>query len=385
MTSLKKGKIFVVGTNEVITSAAVTAILCGEGREDDDEHITRDEIDSTPNPVTWSLVTRYYKAQVELHHHSISVDDDDNKERSLSFAEASEFSAVVMACKCDNAVDFSLLKAYVDSNRAVFSNLIAAVDGEEVDATRLLLVDGTEDMDSSEVNPFITSWCLENNIEPVRVSLLSRNADDTLREAGLQLGDPQGVQRVVDALSATKWPGLILNRRENNVNVATNNAQNESTEAGENDSDDDLDFMMRERRAENRKTPSSSGRRLNARQQHNNNNNDDGDDYDIDEDDPSFLGADSELISKIKAISERAQKGVGNMSDDERRKAAFTAIEELMSAFKELDPLQEFNPLPTSEEGMRREIEEATGSFNMQSAHHDVDDESSSGTSTESE
>ena len=73
------------------------------------------------------------------------------------------------------------------------------------------------------------------------------------------------------------------------------------------------------------------------------------------------------------------------MSDDERRKAAFTAIEELMSAFKELDPLQEFNPLPTSEEGMRREIEEATGSFNMQSAHHDVDDESSSGTSTESE
>ena len=59
MTSLKKGKIFVVGTNEVITSAAVTAILCGEGREDDDEHITRDEIDSTPNPVTWSLVTRY--------------------------------------------------------------------------------------------------------------------------------------------------------------------------------------------------------------------------------------------------------------------------------------------------------------------------------------
>ena len=28
------------------------------------------------------------------------------------------------------------------------------------------------------------------------------------------------------------------------------------------------------------------------------------------------------------------------MSDDERRKAAFTAIEELMSAFKELDPLQ---------------------------------------------
>ena len=56
-----------------------------------------------------------------------------------------------------------------------------------------------------------------------------------------------------------------------------------------------------------------------------------------------------------------------------------------MSAFKELDPLQEFNPLPTSEEGMRREIEEATGSFNMQSAHHDVDDGSSSGTSTESE
>ena len=55
-----------------------------------------------------------------------------------------------------------------------------------------------------------------------------------------------------------------LNRRENNVNVATNNAQNESTEAGEIDSDDDLDFMMQNAAAENRKTPSSKGRRLNA-------------------------------------------------------------------------------------------------------------------------
>ena len=96
-TSLKKGKIFVVGTNEVITSAAVTAILCGEGREDDDEHITRDEIDSTPNPVTWSLVTRYYKAQVELHHHSISVDDDDNKEDDK---EEEETKYNCCCCKC---------------------------------------------------------------------------------------------------------------------------------------------------------------------------------------------------------------------------------------------------------------------------------------------
>jgi hypothetical protein len=38
----RKGKVFVVGTNEVITSAAVTAILCGEGREDDDERVSRD-------------------------------------------------------------------------------------------------------------------------------------------------------------------------------------------------------------------------------------------------------------------------------------------------------------------------------------------------------
>ena len=58
----RKGKVFVVGTNEVITSAAVTAILCGEGREDDDERVSRDEIDSTPNPVNWSLRTRYYEA-----------------------------------------------------------------------------------------------------------------------------------------------------------------------------------------------------------------------------------------------------------------------------------------------------------------------------------
>ena len=381
-TSLKKGKIFVVGTNEVITSAAVTAILCGEGREDDDEHITRDEIDSTPNPVTWSLVTRYYKAQVELHHHSISVDDDDNKERSLSFAEASEFSAVVMACKCDNAVDFSLLKAYVDSNRAVFSNLIAAVDGEEVDATRLLLVDGTEDIDSAEVNPFITQWCLLNNIEPVRVSLFSRNADDTLREVGQRLGDPQGVQRVVDALSATKWPGLILSNTAGggNQDAATRSVRSESTEAVEIDSDDDLDFIqMRERRAENGKTPSSSGRGASASRNRSNDNNkkknNDGIENDIDEDDLSFLGADSELISKIKAISERAQRGAGDMSNEERREAAFSAIEELMSAFKDLDPLQEFNPLPTSEEGMRREIEEVAGSFNMHSAGRDYEDD----------
>jgi len=399
----RKGKVFVVGTNEVITSAAVTAILCGEGREDDDERVSRDEIDSTPNPVNWSLRTRYYEADLEIHHHSITIettdgddvrDDEEDDEsrgatiknkktqRILTLAEASEFSAVVMACKCDNAVDFSLLKAYVDSNRAVFSNLIAAVDGEEVDATRLLLVDGTEDIDSAEVNPFITQWCLLNNIEPVRVSLLSRNADDTLREVGQRLGDPQGVQRVVDALSATKWPGLILSNTAGggNQDAATRSVRSESTEAVEIDSDDDLDFIqMRERRAENGKTPSSSGRGASASRNRSNDNNkkkkNNGIENDIDEDDLSFLGADSELISKIKAISERAQRGAGDMSNEERREAAFSAIEELMSAFKDLDPLQEFNPLPTSEEGMRREIEEVAGSFNMHSAGRDYEDD----------
>ena len=399
----RKGKVFVVGTNEVITSAAVTAILCGEGREDDDERVSRDEIDSTPNPVNWSLRTRYYEADLEIHHHSITIettdgddvrDDEEDDEsrgatiknkktqRILTLAEASEFSAVVMACKCDNAVDFSLLKAYVDSNRAVFSNLIAAVDGEEVDATRLLLVDGTEDIDSAEVNPFITQWCLLNNIEPVRVSLLSRNADDTLREVGQRLGDPQGVQRVVDALSATKWPGLILSNTAGggNQDAATRSVRSESTEAVEIDSDDDLDFIqMRERRAENGKTPSSSGRGASASRNRSNDNNkkknNNGIENDIDEDDLSFLGADSELISKIKAISERAQRGAGDMSNEERREAAFSAIEELMSAFKDLDPLQEFNPLPTSEEGMRREMEEVAGSFNMHSAGRDYEDD----------
>ena len=63
------------------------------------------------------------------------------------------------------------------------------------------------------------------------------------------------------------------------------------------------------------------------------------------------------------------------MSNEERREAAFSAIEELMSAFKDLDPLQEFNPLPTSEEGMRREIEEVAGSFNMHSAGRDFEDD----------
>jgi hypothetical protein len=321
----RKGKVFVVGTNEVITSAAVTAILCGEGREDDDERVSRDEIDSTPNPVNWSLRTRYYEADLEIHHHSITIettdgddvrDDEEDDEsrgatiknkktqRILTLAEASEFSAVVMACKCDNAVDFSLLKAYVDSNRAVFSNLIAAVDGEEVDATRLLLVDGTEDIDSAEVNPFITQWCLLNNIEPVRVSLLSRNADDTLREVGQRLGDPQGVQRVVDALSATKWPGLILNNaRGSNQNASTNSARSESTEGVNVDSDDDLDFMMRERRAENGQKTSSSGRGANASRNsggnnNNSNNNNSNIGNDIDEDDLSFFGTDGELISK---------------------------------------------------------------------------------------
>jgi len=405
-STTRKGKVFVVGTNEVITSAAVTAILCGEGREDDDERISRDEIDSTPNPVNWSLRTRYYSAELQIFHHSITTeadDDDAGKEdgrndatkkkkrtqMNLSFAEASEFSAVVMACKCDNAVDFSLLKAYIETNRAVFSNLIAAVDGEEVDATRLLLVDGTDDIDIAEVNPFITQWCLLNNIEPVRVSLLSRNADDTLREVGQRLGDPQGVQRVVDALSATKWPGLILNNaRGSNQNASTNSARSESTEEVNVDSDDDLDFMMRERRAENGQKTSSSGRGANASQNsggnNNNSNNNNNIGNDIDEDDLSFFGTDGELISKIKAISERAQRGASEMTDDERRKAAFSAIEELMSAFKDLDPLEEFNPLPTSAEEIRKEIEEVAGSFSARSTrgvHDDIDDNDPSSSS----
>ena len=159
----------------------------------------------------------------------------------------------------------------------MFSNLIAAVDGEEVDATRLLLVDGTEDIDSAEVNPFITQWCLLNNIEPVRVSLLSRNAElYTLREVGQRIRDPQGVQRVVDALSATKWPGLILSNTAGggNQDAATRSVRSESTEAVEIDSDDDLDFIqMRERPRRKRKTPSSSGRGASTSRNRSNDNN----------------------------------------------------------------------------------------------------------------
>ena len=194
--------------------------------------------------MNWSLRTRYYEADLEIHHHSITIettdgddvrDDEEDDEsrgatiknkktqRILTLAEASEFSAVVMACKCDNAVDFSLLKAYVDSNRAVFSNLIATVDGEEVDATRLLLVDGTEDIDSAEVNPFITQWCLLNNIEPFESPCSLKTPTSCLTRGWTRLGDPQGVQRVVDALSATKWPGLILSNTAGggNQDVAT--------------------------------------------------------------------------------------------------------------------------------------------------------------------
>ena len=92
---------------------------------------------------------------------------------------------------------------------------------------------------------------------------------------------------------------------------------------------------MRERRAENGKTPSSSGRGASASRNRSNGNNkkksNNGIENDIDEDDLSFLGADSELISKIKAISERAQRGAGDMSNGERREAAFSAIEESVS------------------------------------------------------
>ena len=94
-STTRKGKVFVVGTNEVITSAAVTAILCGEGREDDDERISRDEIDSTPNPVNWSLRTRYYTAELEIFHHSITTeaDDDAGKEDGRNDDEEKEANA----------------------------------------------------------------------------------------------------------------------------------------------------------------------------------------------------------------------------------------------------------------------------------------------------
>ena len=358
-----KAKLFVVGTSETITSAAVTAILTGEGREDDDVEITKDEITSISNPILWSLQTRYYNKEIEIHHHSIIKDDDDaddcdsNSKRNtnrnkLSMSEMSEFSALVMACKCDSTIDFSIMKTFVEDNRVPLSNLIQAVDGEEVDATRILLVDGTEDIDSAEVNPFISTWCLMNNIEPVRVSLLSRNSDDILREVGDRLGDAQGVQRAVDALSATKWPGLVIKRETSTKSESMRaNFKEEEEEEEDYDSDDDVDFLLRERKTKDNfdnNGTSSSGRR----------------DNDDDIDHLSFLDSNNELMAKIESISERAQRNAQDLNDTDRRKAAFEAIEELISTFKDLDPLQDFNEFnPTTEEEMRREVDEAGRSF----------------------
>lgn len=64
-------------------------------------------------------------------------------------------------------------------------------------------------------------------------------------------------------------------------------------------------------------------------------------------------------MAKIKSISERAQRNAQDLNDTDRRKAAFEAIEELISTFKDLDPLQDFNEFnPTTEEEMRREVDE---------------------------
>ncbi|XP_076882051.1 uncharacterized protein LOC143530389 [Bidens hawaiensis] len=179
----------------------------------------------------WTINTKYYTADISMWMAHLS--DEFSITRTPMFDKV---AALVMVFDLNNLSSFSELKKWVSCNNIENFDILLCI-GNKADLVpghsahveyrrRLLNLDesaeigisetdgshllGDEDSSSDEIKRSCMEWCLEHNIEYVEACASNPRFDKCLSVDG----DSQGVERVLGALSAHMWPGMVLKSGE---------------------------------------------------------------------------------------------------------------------------------------------------------------------------
>ncbi|KAI7738389.1 hypothetical protein M8C21_008452 [Ambrosia artemisiifolia] len=192
-----------------------------------------DEADSSSDihAYGWTINTKYYAADISVWMAHL------NNEFQITVAPMFDnLAALVMVFDLNNLSSFSELKKWVSCNNIENFDILLCI-GNKADLVphhsghveyrrRLLNLDESADYgisetegsyllgdeeSSSEIKISCMEWCLEHNIEYIEACASNPRFDKCLSVDG----DSQGVDRLLGALSAHMWPGMVLKSGDN--------------------------------------------------------------------------------------------------------------------------------------------------------------------------
>ncbi|XP_071707054.1 uncharacterized protein [Rutidosis leptorrhynchoides] len=219
-TLAKRPGVLLIGSSGVGKRTLISRLLSSEFEDDFD---TSSDILA----YGWKINTKYYTADVALWMAHLY-----NQFSITGVPMFDQVSALVMVFDLNNLSSFSELKKWVSHNdirnfeillcignkadlvpghpahvehRRRLLNLGESAESgiSETEGSSLL---GDEELSSLDIKRSCMEWCLEHNIEYIEACASNSRFDKCLSVDG----DSQGVERLLGALSAHMWPGMVL-------------------------------------------------------------------------------------------------------------------------------------------------------------------------------
>lgn len=188
-----------------------------------------DDVDSSSDILSygWTINTKYYTADISMWMAHLY-----NEFLITGVPMFDQVAALVMVFDLNNLSSFSELKKWVSRNDIRNFEILLCI-GNKADLVsghpahveyrrRLLNLDesaesgisetegssllGDEETSSLDIKRSCMEWCLEHNIEYIEACASNPRFDKCLSVDG----DSQGVERLLGALSAHMWPGMVL-------------------------------------------------------------------------------------------------------------------------------------------------------------------------------
>ncbi|XP_023767400.1 uncharacterized protein LOC111916000 [Lactuca sativa] len=216
----KRPGVLVIGSSGVGKRTILSRLLSVDFEDDSDSS-------SEVLAYGWTINTKYYTADVSMWMAHLF-----NEFSITGVPMFDQITALVMVFDLNNQSSFSELKKWVSRNDIGKFDILLCIGNkadlvvghsahieyrrhvlnqsseygiEETEGSSLL-EDESSSSSSLEIKKSCMEWCLEHNIEYIEACASNPQFDKCLSVDG----DSQGVERLLGALSAHMWPGMIL-------------------------------------------------------------------------------------------------------------------------------------------------------------------------------
>ncbi|CAH1437103.1 unnamed protein product [Lactuca virosa] len=217
----KRSGVLVIGSSGVGKRTLLSRLLSVDFEDDSDSS-------SEVLAYGWTINTKYYTADVSMWMAHLF-----NEFSITGVPMFDQITALVMVFDLNNQSSFSELKKWVSCNDIGKFDILLCIGNkadlvvghsahieyrrhvlnqsseygiEETEGSSLLEDESSSSSSSLEIKKSCMEWCLEHNIEYIEACASNPQFDKCLSVDG----DSQGVERLLGALSAHMWPGMIL-------------------------------------------------------------------------------------------------------------------------------------------------------------------------------